>query len=638
MLSKIRYIFLLSGIFMSLYGTANNSQILDEMMKHYSQEKDSLKRKAAKYLVNNMVYHQSISSPLLDVYYANIAEINKHYKFPDCIEQYESLYRQMGKPSDMKKLSDMDVMSSHNLIAHIDSAFECWENGYWAKHLSFDEFCEYLLPYRIGNEKYEDWREKLRRKYIPITNAIMNSDDIREQPFWAACKINDALKKLRFHNQKVLPWLHVEWPVSVLQDMRMGECYDYAKLTTYIMRACGIPVSLDFTPQWPDRAHAHHWNVLHDNTGLPVPFMGAESNPGQYNKQGRRMAKVYRCTFSYQPNSLFAINNDIRQLVPPVLNSPFIKDVSEEYFKGHNLRVNLNGIHPRDSFAYIAVFNNSEWIPVDFGRITGNNSVEFHNLGANIIYLPVYWGRNGSVPAGELVLISEDGSIKAMIPQLNRRHDIVIRRKYPLFDRIVQFRKLMEYGVFEASNTPDFSDAITCADIKTIPYSGYGIAKLNIGKGYRYWRYKAAANRKCYVAELKFYGKNDKLTPRKILTEGGALANTKPENAFDDDELTYYESQLAKHGWVGADFGSPVIVNRIEYAPRNDDNDIVPGQRYELCYFMNGREIVAGVQEAQSDSLIFRDVPVGAVYILHNLDKGSEERLFTYNNNKVKWY
>jgi hypothetical protein len=263
---------------------------------------------------------------------------------------------------------------------------------------------------------------------------------------------------------KVLPWLHVEWPVSVLQDMRMGECYDYAKLTTYIMRACGIPVSLDFTPQWPDRAHAHHWNVLHDNTGLPVPFMGAESNPGQYNKQGRRMAKVYRCTFSYQPNSLFAINNDIRQLVPPVLNSPFIKDVSEEYFKGHNLRVNLNGIHPRDSFAYIAVFNNSEWIPVDFGRITGNNSVEFHNLGANIIYLPVYWGRNGSVPAGELVLISEDGSIKAMIPQLNRRHDIVIRRKYPLFDRIVQFRKLMEYGVFEASNTPDFSDAITCAD------------------------------------------------------------------------------------------------------------------------------------------------------------------------------
>ena len=44
---------------MSLYGTANNSQILDEMMKHYSQEKDSLKRKAAKYLVNNMVYHQS---------------------------------------------------------------------------------------------------------------------------------------------------------------------------------------------------------------------------------------------------------------------------------------------------------------------------------------------------------------------------------------------------------------------------------------------------------------------------------------------------------------------------------------------------------------------------------------------------
>lgn len=36
------------------------------------------------------------------------------------------------------------------LIRHIDHAFEVF--GYpWCRDLSFDEFCEKVLPYRIGN-------------------------------------------------------------------------------------------------------------------------------------------------------------------------------------------------------------------------------------------------------------------------------------------------------------------------------------------------------------------------------------------------------------------------------------------------------------------------------------------------------
>ena len=633
-----RKILVLLGVILCISGVANGYQTLNDVMVYYSQEKDTLKRKAAEFLINNMRYHWSISNPLLDNYYESIARINKQYEYPECIEQYDMLYKQLGKPNALQPRKDIEVINAQMLIEHIESAFDCWKNGNWAQHLSFNEFCEYLLPYRIGNEKYEPWREKLRRKYLSSANTIMNSDDLREQPFWAACKVNDALKKLRFHNQKVLPGLQVEWPVSVLQDMRMGICYDYAKLTTYVMRACGIPVSLDFTPQWPDRAYAHHWNVLHDNTGFSVPFMGAESNPGKYDKQGRRTAKVYRCTFAYHPQSLFALNKDIGQLVPPALNTPFIKDVSAEYFKGYTLKVNLNNAHPRDSFAYIAVFNNSEWVPVDFARVSKNHTAEFHNLGGDIIYLPVYWGRNGCLPAGNMMLIGGDGSVKTMTPQMNCRQDIVLRRKYPLFDRIVQFRKMVEHGVFEAANSPDFYDAVTYAEIKTAPQSGYGTVSSSLKKGYRYWRYKAAANRKCYVAELRFYEKEGKLTPLQILTEGEALANTKPEYAFDGDELTYYESRLAKHGWVGADFGRPVTVDHIDYVPRNDDNDIVRGQHYELCYYNNGREVVVGTQEAKSDSLVFHDVPTGTVYILHNLDKGSEERIFTYEKRTIKWY
>lgn len=621
-------------------GFTNSKNIETTVLAHYTLLGDSQKIKAAHFLIENMFRHQSVNCTILDQYYAEIAKINKQYQYPNCLEQYTQLYEQLRLPEQEKitVINDTDVISADIIIEHIDAAFDDWRYGLWAQHLTFEEFCEYLLPYRVANEKYEPWRDSLRKDYYVATDVLKKSDDCRDQVYWAACKVNDAIRKLRFRNQRLLPQLHVDWPVSVLRNMRMGECYDYAKLTCYVMRSCGIPVSLDFTPQWPDRAHAHHWNALLDNTGYSMPFMGGESNPGYPSKQGRRMAKVYRYTFAYQPQSLAAQSEGMGQKIPPILSSPFIKDVSEEYFKGRSLSFKLNKAHQRDSFAYIAVFNNQEWIPVDYARVGNDGTATFSNLGSDIVYMPVYWGRNRSVPAGDIVLLHRDGTEQVMTPDSTHLHDITIKRKYPLFDRIVKFRQMMNNSTIEAANSPDFSDAVKFATIDVVPDCGYGKLSIKDERKFRYWRYKAAANKKCYVAEINFFSHGKKLPVKNVLTEGDGLANTKPENVFDDDVLTYFESRLAKHGWVGADFGEPVNIDEVEYVPRNDDNDIVPGNHYELCYFKNGREVIVGEQKAESNSLTFKNVPSGCIYILHNLDKGREERIFTYSNNIINWY
>lgn len=44
-----------------------------------------------------------------------------------------------------------------------------------------------------------------------------------------------------------------------------------------MMRSIGIPVMLDFTPQWPFRSMGHYWNVLLDNTGKNLAFGGCET-------------------------------------------------------------------------------------------------------------------------------------------------------------------------------------------------------------------------------------------------------------------------------------------------------------------------------------------------------------------------
>ena len=122
------------------------------VLDHYAKSGDSEKQRAAQFLVDNMRLHYFKDSPILDKYYAGIEQINKKYKYPYCIEQYTHLYEELGLPTDVKELCDADVLTAENLIENIDIAFADWREGLWSRHLTFDEFCEYLLPYRVGGE------------------------------------------------------------------------------------------------------------------------------------------------------------------------------------------------------------------------------------------------------------------------------------------------------------------------------------------------------------------------------------------------------------------------------------------------------------------------------------------------------
>lgn len=85
--------------------------------------------------------------------------------------------------------------------------------------------------------------------------------------------------------------------------------------------------------------------------------------------------------------------------------------------------------------------------------------------------------------------------------------------------------------------------------------------------------------------------------------------------------------------------GIPVCVDRIRFLPRNDDNHIVAGHTYQLCYYENGKEVPLEMLTATTDSVTFKNVPTGTLYILHDLTEGSEERIFTLDeDNKIHWY
>lgn len=321
----------------------------DKLIEHYQAERDKEKIKAAYFLLENINYHYSDISQLIERKFDDLLIIPNTYKYPASIKQYNKIYNNNIEDTVIRK-NDKDVLSVQDMIDNIDLAFDDWRYGEWAKHLSFKDFCEILLPYRVANEKFEPSRRYFKDNFYKYAVRYNNCDERRKSPYWAAYSICNILRQNKFHvDDRAMPRSKVELPLTLLFSMNMGDCYSYAKLTAQIMRSCGIPVCVDFVPQWPNKANRHAWNSLIDNTGKCVPFLGGESFPGNYGRYGQKLGKVYRLTYSYNKLSAASLANQFGEIVPQSLSNPFTKDVSNDYFQGVDISVkllNLNSAKP----------------------------------------------------------------------------------------------------------------------------------------------------------------------------------------------------------------------------------------------------------------------------------------------------
>lgn len=629
-------IILLYPLYVNAQGVKEDwATIIKEVLSHY-ENKDSDLIAASKYLLDNAPYHFSKVSDSLTDYYSRLSKINSKFKFPDCKDEIASLYDSIDTNIELKTVNDTSLLTTTYIINNIDSAYRCWKEGDYSKHVSLNQFCEYLLPYRIGNEQLECWRKELNDKYIPRIDWMRKQDDKKNSSYWAALYVNDQIKKLGFHIVNINHYGGIDLPIRCLKNIRMGECEDYAELTAYIMRACGIPVGIDFTPQWPFRSSGHYWNTLLDNSGKNIPFMGGESNPGYPCKAGYPMAKVYRKTFAYQENSLFELNKQFREPVPELLNTPFIKDVTNEYVKGVDVKATINKqIKLKRNFIYLSVFNNQQWTPIAFTTVDEDGCGLFQNIGPGVVYLPTIWTLSGERQSDFPVEVKPDGSIVKLKPDVNNKKEVTLNRKFPVFGGVLSYSQRVVGGYFECANSRDFSDAVKCGVIEQNPEMRYDSIEINNKGKYRYWRYVSPKNSHCNIAEIKYFYKNEQLQEQLVFADE---TGTDPQKAFDNDELTFYESGQNNGGWIGVDFGRPIKVSKVVYLPRNDDNNVVPNHLYQLCYYgENGMEIV-DTKKAVGYSVTFNDVPTGALYILHDLTKGIEERNFTIENDSIVWH
>ena len=616
----------------SLKFAGENRIELEKVLKHF--EKDSLKLEAAKFLIRNMPFHYSYDYNTLDKYYTDFYAVVTSREIPvkEVADSLKGVYGNLFL-SNFVIFNDAKSMNADYLIENINHAFMAWENSPWKSDVDFSEFCNEILPYRVGSERIENWREPYYKKFQPVLDSLLTEKD----PVSACQILYDSIIKEE--------WIFVTDPglphrsALFLLDKRTGSCAEYSKFMTYVMRALGIPGGIDMIVQNPDSYYrAHYWNYVSDTKGKHVDYSLYEKRPdaNAVGSTKRLIGKAYRMNFEIQKESLRYLYPDME--IPASLGSLFLSGVSDMYIEGVDLTFKVDDVNIKHGdILYISVFNNRDWAPIDWAIVQGREVI-FKNLEPGIVYCLTTYKNNTNKQVDYPVLIQKDKITRKLIPSDNT-HPISIKRKFPVKGHA--YRKRLAGGKFQVANNIQFHDAIAIYAIPETYIEPYDTIFTET-KEYKYIRYLSAPEGHCNMAELVFFSADNQKVDGRIIGTDGSFKNSKTGTkyaVFDNDPLTFFHAKESSGAWVGLELDYPRRIKRIEYIFRNDDNYIRPGDVYELFYFSSNGIKSLGVQTGTGKKVLeFNNVPQGALLWLHNRTRGNEERIFTYENDKQVWW
>lgn len=582
----------------ALIQAGGNRAELEKVLNHYAE--DSLKYKAACFLIENMPYHYYYTGEEVDYEKQFFKMLHETTLSPEVIA--DSLNRgkmneQFGK-TELKY--DIQEMDSAYLVRNIDWAFKVWHEQPWGKKVSFENFCEYMLPYRVGDECPVEWRERLYDKY------------------------NSLLDSIRLKPESVYPWIVVD-------------------AFTYIYRALGIPSGCDEMLMRGDNNVPHYWNFVPDDHC--DAFFCSLLYPGpliQSHTYDAPRGKVYRRMFSVNRDMMEMMNQPLEK-IHPIFRYPLMQDVTNIYSDcEQTIRIPESRflIRPeQDEVIYLCLPSRMEWVPVAVSKCK-DGQVSFENVDGNAVFCLSVYRDKKLLPISVPFWVHKELKYFRYFGNGEEMEQVIILHKFNLF--IEPFVDRMVGGAFEGSNDAGFRKKDTLYLIEEKPVRLYNVAYVDKSKGYRYLRYYGPAGSYCNISEVGFYRETGDTIPLKgqVIGTPGSFDGDKGHwymSAFDGDPYTSFDYKQPDGGWAGIDFGKPVSVGKIVFTPRNRVNFIRKGDKYELFYAGKGGWISAGTTVANSDSLVY-NVPKGALLYLKNHSGGVDERIFEYvDGEQVFW-
>lgn len=625
----------------------DNKSELKAVLRHYrTEDKDPQKLAAAKYLIANMPGHYSYRDTVaINSYYRKALEILGTGPSPDWQRdtlrqisdaQYSGITRDI--------VSDIEIMTADYLIYSIDHAFEQWRTRPWAKHLTYEEFRDWLLPYKVIDlQSLDAWRDTLSNHYSDSLKTVP-STDFEKNTIYGAIEIarHELHSKLSEIGHRVIWEDRGSIPMrSAATWVRMtyGSCFDYVVMGSAVFRSMGLPAAVDQVPAWGRNSEGHSWYVFPDDRGREQVTINSLIMPaGMQFYPYERIPKVWR-------NS-YAINRDVVKLRNTAKYARNFELCQQDVTDLYNLTSDLEIIVDKNKtkqlkerkYAYIAMAVNSggpQWKVLDFGKMKMGKAY-FKNMGRNMLYIILGFDGRGLIPISSPFILDKSGNIDYInATGSTQKVSMDLRRKYHESYNVVNMRRRIVGGKLQCSDYPDFKDAVTLYTIQDtdIPY----LIELNADRPYRYWRYMTPDGSWGSISELSFHDADGK----KLIGRG--IANPEAgqdaiERAYDGNLLSNFEINQPDGNWVGMDMGKPAKVKYFSVSPRSDDNDVCPGNEYELFYFNGNNWRSLGYQKAESNVLHFDDIPLNTLLWMRNYTRGNDERPFIIKDGEIEWW
>jgi hypothetical protein len=411
----------------------DNRKQLEKVLKHYSRNPaDSLKLRAAEFLILNMPgkYSEYYDAPWNDVAAQSMRWTSSPNK--------QGMLSAYGLGELVRK-DDLTHITAKYLINNIELAFKVWQERPWGKHIPFDVFCEDILPYRVGMEPLENWREKALASFADLEEKF-NSPDMTAVE---ACAILNELLP-RFRVDKDFPAMNF----SQLMASARGMCDNMAALAIFSMRAWGIPVTFEFSPKWIGNTVGHSWNSVRDCSGKYIHFMGAEANPYQYFFT-HSSSKVYRKTYALQ-NGIKATENNVPRLLN---NTNRALDVTSNYMDVSDVTVRIKYPSAESTdYVYLAYQEEDQWHPIAWDRNSGQTA-NFTSMKNELLYLPVYYVGGHQSPAGDPFWLDKNGNKTSFSADTqNSRDTLLILQGISPSNPNPHFSRMDGGGIYEGND------------------------------------------------------------------------------------------------------------------------------------------------------------------------------------------
>lgn len=407
----------------------SNRSELEAVLNYYTaNDPNPQKLRAAEFLIENMPAHYSYAGNEIYQYYDYAARILTDKELTPEQQRDSLLAITDSKYKDLPKhtIPDAQVIKAEYLIDNIDKSYAMWSTCPWASQVRFDEYLEWLLPYKATElQELDNWRDTLNIYFSDgLKNMVPNDVEYGTTMKTADIVRNETLRKLNRHglySRAGLPLLSA----NLQARQTYGNISDYTLTAVLTFRSVGIPAVIDETPVGSRGTAASCWFVLLSDYGSEVPSEWDLSTvPGWGFFPYERGPKVFRRTYAINPDRL-QYHRKAKYVYPFELAR---KDVTDKYFLTSDLELPIKKEvrkQLKDKYVYIASAERrgtdissqpsslgmDGWKIVDFGKIVKGQAC-FKKMGREVMYLALGYNGRGLIPITEPFILHKDGHLE----------------------------------------------------------------------------------------------------------------------------------------------------------------------------------------------------------------------------------